>query len=415
MEVIDLREKIAKSEFSAWFNSTEVSVNYSYINFSIDLKSISAIYSFMKDQAEGWTNIKDVPDNFKQSQVYFKKLKDDIVGFVNTNINANDESTLDQKWVNISNRIGGSTKKYFTYDSPQTKFLLDIHSESPNYFNGAYQFIIGSYRIGNRNEFIGALMAYEFESADFTKILDRREYEEHSINELRNKFNKHLVESEGQLTKYLTQSSTNFTEYTNGFDELVVAKDELFLEWFENSKTSFSTFDADARNKISDLEKTYEELLRLKKPAEYWKIRALELKKEGWKAIYWLIALVGFACVTLYLLLWLTPEGMLLSFIKGNSQAIKWSIIYVTFISFLAYGIKALHKVAFSSFHLARDSEEREQLSYFYLALIKDNAVDEKDKNLIMQSLFSRADTGLLKEESTPTMPNNIASKIFGK
>ncbi|WP_232115434.1 MULTISPECIES: DUF6161 domain-containing protein [Tenacibaculum] len=117
----------------------------------------------------------------------------------------------------------------------------------------------------------------------------------------------------------------------------------------------------------------------------------------------------------MYLLLWLTPEGMLLSFVKGNAQTIKWSVIYVTFISFLAYGIKALHKVVFSSFHLARDSEEREQLTYFYLALIKEKAVDEKDKNLIMQSLFSRADTGLLKDDSSPTMPNDIMGKIFEK
>jgi hypothetical protein len=32
-----------------------------------------------------------------------------------------------------------------------------------------------------------------------------------------------------------------------------------------------------------------------------------------------------------------------------------------------------------------------------------------------MQSLFSRADTGLLKDDSSPTMPNDITGKIFGK
>ena len=84
----------------------------------------------------------------------------------------------------------------------------------------------------------------------------------------------------------------------------------------------------------------------------------------------------------------------------------------MTFISFLAYGIRALHKVAFSSFHLSRDSEEREQLTYVYLALIKENAIDEKDKNLIMQSLFSRAETGLLKDDSGPTMPNDMGGNF---
>lgn len=89
--------------------------------------------------------------------------------------------------------------------------------------------------------------------------------------------------------------------------------------------------------------------------------------------------------------------------------------MYITVISFIAFGLRALFKVMFSSFHLARDCEERHTLTYFYLALLKDSNVDDKDRQLIMQSLFSRADTGLLKDDSSPTMPNDIAGKIFGK
>lgn len=212
----------------------------------------------------------------------------------------------------------------------------------------------------------------------------------------------------------MTESSQKVDDFSVQVDELKTEKETLFNEWFDESKENFTTFDSDSKAKIEDLQNTYEELLRLKKPAEYWNKRADKLKKEGWKAIKWLVGLVVFACLTLYALLWLTPEGMLLSFITGSASAIKWSVIYITFISFLAYGIKAIHKVAFSSFHLARDAEEREQLTFVYLALIKDSAVDEKDKSLIMQSLFSRADTGLLKQDSSPTMPNNIVGKLFG-
>ena len=68
-----------------------------------------------------------------------------------------------------------------------------------------------------------------------------------------------------------------------------------------------------------------------------------------------------------------------------------------------------------SSFHLARDAEERHTLTFFYLALLKDTEVKDKDRELILQSLFSRADTGLLKEDSSPTMPNDILSKIITK
>ena len=53
----------------------------------------------------------------------------------------------------------------------------------------------------------------------------------------------------------------------------------------------------------------------------------------------------------------------------------------------MIFGIKAVSKIMFSSFHLARDSEERHTLTYFYLSLLQDSNVDEKEKQLIMQAL----------------------------
>jgi hypothetical protein len=69
----------------------------------------------------------------------------------------------------------------------------------------------------------------------------------------------------------------------------------------------------------------------------------------------------------------------------------------------------------FSSYHLARDAEERHTLTFFYLALLKDTEVKDEDRNLILQSLFSRVETGLLKDDSSPTMPSDAISKIFTK
>jgi hypothetical protein len=47
----------------------------------------------------------------------------------------------------------------------------------------------------------------------------------------------------------------------------------------------------------------------------------------------------------------------------------------------------------FSAYHLARDAEERYTLTYLYLSLLKDNNVTDNERNLVMQSLFSRAET----------------------
>lgn len=414
MTTTELRKKIKETELPDWFNSVEVNISYPNINFEIQLKGLSSIHKFLTQQINGWKKEENLPNEFEQSKRHFVNRRNGIDNFLNSYHSQTNEANLNSYWINEANQLR-SNSNFFIYDSPQTEFLLKIYKEKPNSFQGAYHFIIGSLRTNNKKEFIGSLLAYEFETKDFTELLNRRNKEKSSISKLRNDFREQLNESETQLTEHLTNSSNEYKDYVSKINEFKESKESLFNEWFETSKNDFSDFDSNSKTKISDLEKTYEELLRLKKPAEYWKSRASTLKSEGWKAIYWLIGLVVFACITLYLLLWLTPEGMLLSFVKGNAQAIKWSIIYVTFISFLAFGIRALNKVAFSSFHLARDAEEREQLTYVYLALIKDKAVNEKDKNLIMQSLFSRADTGLLKDDSGPTMPNDFTGKILGR
>lgn len=414
MTTNEIRKKIAESEQSEWLNSIETTINYPHINFSLTLKGVSSIHKFLEQQINGWEKYEsNIPSELKTSKQHFINLKNVVDQFLNANYNQ-PESTIISNWRSIHNQLI-SNRNYFTYDSPQTDFLIKLQNDFPDSYIGGYNYIIGSHRLNNRNDFIGELMAYEFEQKDHTELINRRNKEKASISKIRNDFKNQLSESETQLTEHLTNANRDYSDYVTKIDELKTEKETLFDSWFDKSKEDFTSFDTESKEKITDLENTYEELLRLKKPAEYWKSRAINLKKEGWSAIYWLIGLVIFACLTLYFLLWLTPEGMLLSFVTGSASAIKWSVIYVTFISFLAYGIRAIHKVAFSSFHLARDSEEREQLTYVYLALIKDSAVDEKDKNLIMQSLFSRAETGLLKDDSGPKMPNDMAMKFFGK
>jgi len=67
-----------------------------------------------------------------------------------------------------------------------------------------------------------------------------------------------------------------------------------------------------------------------------------------------------------------------------------------------------------SAYHLSRDAKERHQLSYFYLALIKDKAIAEEDRTIVLQSLFSRSDTGLIKGDSSPSFPiDSMMTQIF--
>ena len=418
MTTTELKKRIANSVSKDWFKGKTQSFNFPYINFTTEIKGVSAIYEFTIQQINGWESSETtLAEELQFSKNYFTSVKDSISQFVES-YSEESESYLESYWNNVINQINNLRQFPLTYNCPESEFLITVHKNIPRSFSGAFCFItnqINSNIINDKDYYIGTQIAYEFTMKDHTEISLRRSAEKSSISNIRNDFNKYLSKSESEVIEHLSNTSDKYEEYAEAIDTLKNDKESLFSEWFKKSKTDFETFDIESKEKVINLEKAYQELLSLKKPAEYWNLRATKLKKEGWSAIYWLIGLVVFACISLYCLLWLTPEGMLLSFIHGQASAIKWSIIYVTFIAFLTYGVRALNKIAFSSFHLARDAEEREQLTFVYLALIKDGSVDEKDKNLIMQSLFSRADTGLLKEDSSPTMPNDIAGKLFGK
>lgn len=410
MTTTEIRKIIADCEDPKWFNSVEVTITFSKVGVSQNLKGFSTIHKFLNQQIKGWEKHEDIPTELNASKQHFTNLNNIIEQFINS-YKGHLEPQLNNGWRNAQNQLQ-SDGHQFTYDSPQTEFLVDLKKEFPNYVSGAYHYLVGSYNFNTRDNFTGGLLAYEFELKDHTNLTTRRTKEKSSISKIKNDLKEQLSESETQLTEHLTNANQEYKEYVEHIDGFKTEKETLFNEWFDKSKENFTAFDSDSKDKIADLEKTYEELLRLKKPAEYWSSRAKTLKTEGWTAVKWLIGLIAFACITLYLLLWLTPEGMLLSFVKGNTQAIKWSIIYVTFISFLAFGIRALNKIAFSSFHLARDAEEREQLTYLYLALKKGGNVEDGDRQMVLQALFSRADTGLLKDDSSPAMPGSATSVV---
>lgn len=418
MTTTQLKIKISESENKNWFKEKNQSFNFPYINFNTEIKGISAIYEFTNQQINGWETLeKNLPQELLSSKNYFIAIRDSIAQFVE-NYYSQAPNYLESYWNNVISQVNNIRQFPLTYNCPEAEFLISVHKNVPESFLGAFYFIVNQINANitqDKNYYIGTQLAYEFTMKDHTDISLRRNAEKSSISNIRNDFNKYLSKSETEVIEHLSNANDKYIKYAEAIDSFKNEKELLFTEWFDISKNDFKIFDTESKDKIINLEKAYQELLSLKKPAEYWQLRATKLKKEGWSAIYWLIGLIIFACISLYLLLWLTPEGMLLSFIKGHASAIKWSIIYVTFIAFLTYGIRALNKIAFSSFHLARDAEEREQLTFVYLALIKDGSVDEKDRSLIMQSLFSRADTGLLKEDSSPTMPNDIAGKLFGK
>ena len=89
------------------------------------------------------------------------------------------------------------------------------------------------------------------------------------------------------------------------------------------------------------------------------------------------------------------------------------SIILLAIISLVIYVLRIFIKMATSSKHLMEEYKQKYTLTYFYLSLVNNgNIDDEKAKNIILTSLFTKVDTGLLKNDNSSDNVITILSQL---
>lgn len=419
MELKDFRKFILDSPIKDKLRSLKITLNYPHLNSKIELEGIESIYKFTLSQVKGWNHLENIPDYLKHSKTFFESFKSSIIRLTDF-INDNTHQQFDNQWNNVVSHFTGekSENRYyiFLYDSAETDFLLKVNIKNQNYTPGVIDFFTSSSINvnNNRDYFTGILLGYEFKNQTDSEIHHRRNNEKISLAKIRDKYNEHIVEAEQQLNGYLSDSKENLTTHFETIDKLKEEKDRNFEDWFKGIQTGFDRFFTNANDNIKSNEDLYREKLRLEAPADYWNKRASKLKNESNNYLDWLIRISLYGSLMLFVLLISLGNNFYQNVFNDHIKGIKWSLILITIISIIAFIIRILAKLYMSSLHLSRDAEEREQLTHFYLALKKDTTIEPEERQLILQSLFSRADTGLLKEDSSPTMPTSIIEKFSG-
>lgn len=286
-----------------------------------------------------------------------------------------------------------------------TEALIQAYKYSP-VAGRAFWYALKNKAVENINlgfdTFIGSLMAYEFQVQDQTQLVKRRYAEKRSFATLRN-------DLEGERNTQVK----NFELFRNDYSDWYRQTQEKFDAWTQrteertdatiaNHSSFFSKMTEHAIERHKELEKLYVEKLRLEKPAKYWETRAGKLRNQGiiWSIILLLVLVAGLSYFTFLFTDWLKGQEVSLSL-----HSLQGAVLLAVIISTFVFSIRVLSKLAFSSFHLQRDAEERQQLAYVYLALSNETSVDEESRKIVLQALFSRAETGLLTSESGPTMP----------
>lgn len=290
------------------------------------------------------------------------------------------------------------------------KALIDeFGHEAGNYFVH-YIFRNADARIENEAQLAGALEAYLF--------TDQGKHLRSTISKNKKAFDELHSELDaffGECVRAETDRQSQFEKLSNDTEKL---QEQAILD-FDTQRDSFNETNTektvardqqfnskleDWRKKIDELEDLYRQKLQVEEPVAYWE----KLKRNHliWGSIFSVATVAVGLCVVYFLfnILYSWPPQWL----EGNTwdlNTIKGTILLLTMTSIGIYLISLGSKFAVSSFHLARDAEERRQLTYVYLALTKKEAITKEEQRIVLQALFSRADTGLLKGEHGPIMP----------
>ncbi|MEE0686778.1 MAG: DUF6161 domain-containing protein [Lachnospiraceae bacterium] len=208
-----------------------------------------------------------------------------------------------------------------------------------------------------------------------------------------------LSEITSQKEDYVNFMNAEKDHYKKWYQE----SNDQINQLYTDSKNEYDSFLSDSKASIEQIKTTYANKLKVEKPAEFMEQKA---KKYMCSSIRWAVATVILSVALLFLMyLILDPdiemdEKLITIKLFSNQMPIYSSIIIFSMIALIIYVIKLFIKMALSSKHLSEEYHQKYVLTYFYLALLNDGKIEEKQADVILATLFSKADTGLIKNDS---------------
>jgi len=373
--------------------------------------SVRSLFTMLKKEQAFWNNfVSTVPGNSFLNQINsninaaFNSLNTVQQNFPNWD-EATQESQLQQSLSNI--RALYSQHIIFS-DTPFAGKFQEVCELGPQqaqaFWTHAIQPSTSGAGISDIGTLQGAILAYEFRFQEESAIAKRKDTEKRSITALRRSLADKTDEIIRTADEFQGKMLTDSQSFKDELTEWKSTTEADLASKLEEDQASRDAFIEDGNKRLQDLEKLYADKLKLEKPAEYWNKQAQKHKETGekWaKALILSTALSAFVFISLFVQ-WLSSGK---NVDKLSSMHWQGVVLLGAVLSLSIFIIKTFSRLTFSSFHLKQDAEEREQFAYFYLALGHETEIDVDSRKIVFQSLFSRAESGLLSAEHGPTMP----------
>jgi F0F1-type ATP synthase membrane subunit b/b' len=210
--------------------------------------------------------------------------------------------------------------------------------------------------------------------------------------DLRKQISKDIAESKGFRFELSNSVKKQLSQYATEVDGFV---------------NQYSDKLKDAEAKLNSLIATYYQHLALKSPVEYW-----EENRETHKA-----------SARTYLI-WLATTGPICGFIVfsagwvliGRDPQPVWGhiVLFATVAALVVWALRVLMKLYLSHMHLETSARERVVMAKTYLALMSEGVkVGDKERSIVMESLFRPATTGILKDDGLQTSAVELLSRLL--
>lgn len=331
--------------------------------------------------------VEDIFNSNRPEEYNFKNLSDDFKSFIETTF---------QNYGLID------------YASIEGKWLIKQLSNNPSIVPSAANYFLSKKTNANGNaQRDGELAAYLFDQGyapDFES--EKQKYKE---------FYDVIVQERDDLFEEIQRLKSEQESLLKESDEQKSWWAETFDKQLEDAKKRFNEEAERHETKMKESEEFYEKKLAVKNAVVYWTEKAQEHKTNSW--IFGLISgglmigmLVTIICFGNYFVGLDLTKGTGAKLLTKNGALQLWVYgFFIISVTMVIWIIRLLVKVFLSNLHQLSDANERATMIQTYLAFEREEkTLTDKDKELVLPSIFRTSTHGIIKEDSAPNTPMNI-------
>ena len=200
-------------------------------------------------------------------------------------------------------------------------------------------------------------------------------------------------------------------------DKFDIWKDD-FKENINGWRDEINNWKKDMEDKLTILENTYKEKLKLEEPEKLWNEKA---KNYGAAYKLWGFFVILLSGAIVYFINKIITEfyfNSKLNSISDNDMLNYFpkTFLFVGILSLALYVLRVFVKITLSNKHLQLECEQKAVLTRFYQALVYEGQnINENERLIIFNTLFSKTESGLIKLSDTPNDIENIIFSILSK